>query len=1280
MDFLIHHLFSKKMAALLTLVSFFFSSTPAFAANLYWVGWTSTDFGTAGNWSTTPGGAGNGTVPGVADTAIFSRESGGASAVIGAATNVQGLIMAAAFTGSIKQQQQLTIGTAGFRVGSGRFIGGNFPITLSGSYTQTGGIVNYLQNRFTLSGSLNITKGGSTSANVGGSYGNFISTGSLVLAGARATQTFYVGLNTVRTFTNLTLNNKGAAGANLVTFNSTGGLLLSGALVITQGKLDLATNSKFLSERGNITVANNSLAQLSTNSNVALSGSLAVSNASGGLIATGGTWTLNGNGNQTFNLGGGTNKLFNFTVNDTGSKGNNLITVTNPVSASGTVTVTQGLLSLSTPMSIRNNLTIGASNQANILTSGNLTISGSLAVSNASGGLVQTAGTTTLGGNGSQTFNLGGGTNKLFSFILNNTGIKGNNFLTVTNPISTSGSVTVTQGLLQLSTNTAPMSVRGSLTVGASNQANILTNTALTVSGSLAVSNASGGLVQTAGTTTFNGTAPQTVNVGGGLNKLMGVTLNNTGISGNNSVSVSSNLLAVSGALTVTQGKLDLSTQGASIRGAATVGANALAQISGNSNVALSGSLTINSAGGGLAVSGGNWTFNGGSNQTVNLGSNKLFNMTVNSPATASVIVAGTPLNLSGALTVTQGTLDLVTNSQVLDTRGMTVGANGTLTTNSNVVSSGSVTINSASTLTLTPASAWTFNGAGMQTVNMGGKRLYALTINNAGPSGANSVVIATNPLNVSGSLTVTQGKLDLITNAQPAVIRGGLTVGSNTLASFATNSNVALSGALSVNSAGGGLTVPAGTWTFNDSVTQSTTDFGGFHIYNMVLNNTGISGNNSRVISGNPLNLSGSLTVTQGKLDLNTNSISASIESGVLIGSNALAALTAGNMAVGANWTLGNLGTFTPNTGTVTLAGLNQTMTGSTTFYNLKKTPAVADTLTVQAGSLQTVNGTLTLRGASACALLSLRSTSAGATWGVNPTGARSVNNVDVKDAFNTNTTLIAAGGVDSGNNTRWTVNATTCTTTSTTTTTTSGGSGGGGGGGGGGRSYLATSGKTTTTTGNNSTTITPDTSSPPPSTPSDSLMVNVGGQDVTFHDVPLASWFATYVQAVIGAGLASGYKDANGNLTGQYGPANPVTYAEIAKMALLLAHKDVEGATGASANASAHGQWSEKYIKTAESLGFTSYGKTLDVNASATRGAVIQTILEAMGVQIEPYSGGYSDVKASTKHSGAIGTATKLGIVSGDDGKGTFRPGDPINRAEVAKILSKAMDLARL
>ncbi len=87
----------------------------------------------------------------------------------------------------------------------------------------------------------------------------------------------------------------------------------------------------------------------------------------------------------------------------------------------------------------------------------------------------------------------------------------------------------------------------------------------------------------------------------------------------------------------------------------------------------------------------------------------------------------------------------------------------------------------------------------------------------------------------------------------------------------------------------------------------------------------------------------------------------------------------TSGTTTVSGNFN--NSGTFTASGGTVTLNGTNQGIIGSTTFNNLNKTVAAADTLYFTAGSTTTVNGTATLQGASG-ELLSLQSTVPTTYW----------------------------------------------------------------------------------------------------------------------------------------------------------------------------------------------------------------------------------------------------------------------------------------------------------
>lgn len=133
----------------------------------------------------------------------------------------------------------------------------------------------------------------------------------------------------------------------------------------------------------------------------------------------------------------------------------------------------------------------------------------------------------------------------------------------------------------------------------------------------------------------------------------------------------------------------------------------------------------------------------------------------------------------------------------------------------------------------------------------------------------------------------------------------------------------------------------------------------------------------------------------------------------------------TSGTTTVSVNFN--NNGTFTASGGTVTLNGTNQGLSGSTTFNNLNKTVAAADTLYFTAGSTTTVNGTATLQGASG-QLLSLQSTVPTTYWnftlGAASTKAISYVSVTDSDASGSNAAKIPVNptySTSGGHNVSW-------------------------------------------------------------------------------------------------------------------------------------------------------------------------------------------------------------------------------------------------------------------
>lgn len=194
--------------------------------------------------------------------------------------------------------------------------------------------------------------------------------------------------------------------------------------------------------------------------------------------------------------------------------------------------------------------------------------------------------------------------------------------------------------------------------------------------------------------------------------------------------------------------------------------------------------------------------------------------------------------------------------------------------------------------------------------------------------------------------------------------------------------------------------------------------------------------------------------------------------------------------------------------------------------------------------------------------------------------------------------------------------------------------------------------------------------------------LSAIVDGEEVLYRDVDIDAWYAPYVSLLIEENVAEGYKDADGKPTGIFGTASPVTREEVLKMALEAAQIDLTGA-GSPRNRTAHGRWSAAYVAVAETLQLSVFRPSVDVQVSATRGEVIQTILEVMGVPLSTkVRPPYRDVPIDHPNALAIDAATYLGIVEGDrdihdNPTNAFRPDDSINRAEAAKLIALMQEL---
>lgn len=190
--------------------------------------------------------------------------------------------------------------------------------------------------------------------------------------------------------------------------------------------------------------------------------------------------------------------------------------------------------------------------------------------------------------------------------------------------------------------------------------------------------------------------------------------------------------------------------------------------------------------------------------------------------------------------------------------------------------------------------------------------------------------------------------------------------------------------------------------------------------------------------------------------------------------------------------------------------------------------------------------------------------------------------------------------------------------------------------------------------------------------------ITVSVGNEQVTFDDVKTKEWFATSVSTAIRTGIMSGYKGADGKLTGKFGPGETVTLAQLAKVAHRLAGIDETKDRMLPKNERARGTWFADVYASAERNHWLAYQSIREnPERPATRAEVVCTLLQALTIpRIWPTGEHFSDVSAATPYADCIETAAEDALVTGDDA-GTFRPESPINRAELSKILTTAMNI---
>ena len=882
----------KPTKAFLCLLILSCSTRLALAAPRFWVSAASSNWNNTANWSATSGGTGGVSVPGSADDVTFDNTNAG-NCVIDAAVSVTSITVSG-YTGTISQGANTIAVSSAASFGSGTFTGGSANITIAGIFTLSGTAFTSTTAALELQNSAAFTGGAFTPNNGTVRFKTNVAVSTISGTSPSFYMLEFVGMG--RSYT----------------IASTGNISVANTLILS-GTFFYNLNTGAIDVKGDLSVTNT-----------------ATGNGGDALININGTGTQNFNGSTIAGAGA----LPQLTINKT-----------------------SGTLNLSNFPGVSNNFTyiagtVSAGTSTFCFTHGNIgayTITGSLALANV--GLIVNTGLLTVTIGAATTITAGGDLTLAGPGTLNiNTGI-----------------IAVTGNILDNNTSTAGGGTGTILVNGLGAQS--LTSTGVTDQGKLpavTINKLLGtltlpSLITVVGNWTYTAglldvtTNSSTVVFASNLTITGSHTLNNISFEGNNNytfTTASATILTANGNMSITGGSnVRLVTGTISLNGnlnltntATGGGGSTILNFSGTTSQAIISSLAVNQSTlpavtisklfgtltlPALITVNGNWTYTTGTLDVTTNNSTVIFAGTLGITGTQTLNNVTLQGNNNWTFTVNTGTLLTVTGA-LTTTGSSNVFINTPIAGATAIQAQGDVIINNTS-VTGGGSALILFNGPGAQAFTSNaaasqGLLPYIRIQKTSGTLTMSGIISVSRDWTwVSGTVAPTTSSLIFggnsltITSAGMSFYNATITTNTATLANNLTvTNNLAITGSAILSPAANTINL-GGSWTnwgpggfleagstvnFNGSALQTITSPGGENFTKLIVNNS-----SSGIQLGNGLAVATSLTMTQGNINLNTNTIT--------LGTTAL---SPGTLAY-TSGTLFNTGSFTRWFATSTIA-----------------------------------------------------------------------------------------------------------------------------------------------------------------------------------------------------------------------------------------------------------------------------------------------------------------------------------------------------------------------